>query len=55
LKKKRVGVKNLWGLFLPQKNYLILIQKKQGDGSLFANPRLPLTRNTFIRMVFIPG
>jgi len=31
------------------------IGKKQGDGSLFANPQLPLTKNTFIRMVFISG
>jgi len=28
---------------------------RTGDGSLFANPQLPLTKNTFIRMVFIPG
>lgn len=25
----RVGVKNLWGVFLPQKNYLILIHEKK--------------------------
>ena len=28
--------------------------KKQGDGSLFDNPRLPLAKQTFIGMMIIP-
>jgi len=31
------------------------LKKKQGDGSLFDNPRLPLAKQTFIGMMFVPG
>ena len=41
----------------PKKHLISILPngRKTGDGSLFANPQLPLTKNTFIRMVFIPG
>ena len=29
--------------------------RKQGDGSLFDNPRLPLAKQTFIGMMIMPG
>jgi len=30
-------------------------KRKQGDGSLFDNPRLPLAKQTFIGMMIMPG
>jgi len=49
------SLKQFWGFLKSYPIFVGILTKKQGDGSLFDNSRLPLAKQIFIRMMFMLG